>query len=66
MGGALAIDLALAHPDEVLALVLIGSLPSGAPSEAWAQSDAETALEAEFAAAAEDDDPERVNRLEVH
>lgn len=66
MGGALAIDLALAHPDEVLALVLIGALPSGAPREAWVQSDAETALEAEFAAAAEDDDPERVNRLEVH
>ena len=66
MGGALAVDLALAHPDEVLALVLIGSLPSGAPGEAWVQSDAETALEAEFVAAAESDDLERVNRLEVH
>ena len=64
-GGALAIDLALAHPDEVLALVLIGSLPRDAPDEMWQQSAAETAVEAEFEAAEQRGDAERVNEVEV-
>jgi len=70
MGGMLAIDLALSHPDEVLALVLIGSLPSGAPDEAWRQSDAEVAAEAAVQAAAQAaaraGDIDRLNRAEVH
>jgi len=66
MGGSLALDLALAHPDEVLALVLVGSLPSGAPDEAWTQSADEAAAEAEMEAATQAGDLERVNRLEVH
>lgn len=65
MGGTLAIDLALAHPDEVLALVLIGSLASGAPNEAWHQSPLEAAAEAEISAAAAGD-LDRLNELEVH
>jgi pimeloyl-ACP methyl ester carboxylesterase len=65
MGGALAIDLALAYPDEVLALVLIGSLPRDAPDEMWVQSAEETAVEAEFEAAERSGDDERVNEVEV-
>ena len=65
MGGGLAIDLALAYPDEVLALVLIGSLPSGAPFDEWRTAEAEEALEAQVAAAQQAGDVERVNELEV-
>lgn len=65
MGGGLAIDLTLAHPDEVLALVLIGSLPSGAPFDEWQTSEAEAALEAQVDAAQQSGDVERVNELEV-
>ncbi len=66
MGGGLAVDLALAHPDEVLALVLIGSLPSGAPGEAWVQTPAETAADAAIDAASQAGDIDLVNRLETH
>jgi len=70
MGGMLAIDLALTHPEDVRALVLIGSLPSGAPSREWKQTAQEAAAEAGVAAAmqageqAGDVDP--LNRAEVH
>lgn len=66
MGGSLAIDLALAHPDEVHALVLIGSLPSGAPGESWVQTPQEAAAEAAVEAASQSGDLDLVNRLEVH
>lgn len=65
MGGALAVDLALAHPDEVLALVLIGSLPSGVPVELWQQSADEAAAEARVDAAARAGDVDELNRWEV-
>lgn len=65
MGGSLALDLSLAYPDEVLALVLIGSLPRDAPDEMWQQSTEETAVEAEFEAAQRSGDDERSNELEV-
>lgn len=65
MGGALALDLALAHPDEILALVLVGSLPSGAPARAWEQSAAEATAEAEIGAAEQAGDLHLANRLEV-
>lgn len=65
MGGTLAVDLALAHPDEVLALVLIGSLPSGVPVELWQQSADEAAAEARVDAAARAGDLDELNRWEV-
>ena len=66
MGGSLALDLALAHPDEVRALVLVGSLPSGAPGESWVQTPQETAADAAIDAAVQAGDLDLVNRLEVH
>jgi pimeloyl-ACP methyl ester carboxylesterase len=65
MGGTLALDLALAHPDEVLALVLIGSLPSGVPVELWRQSSDEAAAEARMDAAQRAGDLDELNRWEV-
>ena len=47
-GGGLALDLALAHPDHVTALVLIAPSPSGYPSDEWnvvaAEAEQERAL----------------------
>ena len=66
LGGGLAVDLALAHPDEVLALILVGSLPSGAPGEAWEESVEESAAAAAVSAASQSGDLDRLNRLEAH
>lgn len=64
MGGGTAIDLALAHPDRVAALVLIGSAVSGAP--ALTDLDDETRRLDEAADAAdEQDDQAEVNRIEA-
>lgn len=63
LGGRTAVDLTLAHPDRVSALVLIGPSVRGAPNPdltddlAW--------LEEAFPAAAEAEDWEEVNRLEA-
>ena len=64
MGGAVALDLALAHPDRVRALVLIGSAVRGAPYPEI--SDPGTAdLVARAEAAEEAEDWDEVNRLEA-
>lgn len=64
MGGATAIDLALAHPDRVEALVLIGSAVSGAPHPEL--TDGPTARLAQKVDAAEEaEDADELNRLEA-
>jgi pimeloyl-ACP methyl ester carboxylesterase len=63
MGGRVAVDLALAYPERVTALVLIGSGVSGAPDEepeAAAEQLIQAIDEAEAA-----DDLDEVNRLEA-
>jgi len=62
-GGRIAIDFALACPDAVSALVLVGTAVSGAPDEDPPDAAAEliAALEAAEAAG----DVERINRLEA-
>ena len=61
----LALDLALAHPDHVTALVLIAPSPSGYPSDDWKEIDAETEQDALIERAEEAGDLDEVNRLEV-
>jgi pimeloyl-ACP methyl ester carboxylesterase len=64
MGGGVALDLALAHPDRVRALVLIGSAVRGAPYPEI--TDPQTAdLVARAEAAEEAGDWDEVNRLEA-
>jgi pimeloyl-ACP methyl ester carboxylesterase len=64
MGGAVALDLALAHPDRVRALVLIGPAVRGAPYPEI--TDPQTADLVERAEAAEEaEDWEELNRLEA-
>ncbi|HEX6389365.1 MAG TPA: alpha/beta hydrolase [Solirubrobacteraceae bacterium] len=65
MGGRLALDLALAHPERVAALVLIGSAVRGEPESGFPEPTAEEQrLEAAFETAGEDLDA--VNRIEAH
>jgi pimeloyl-ACP methyl ester carboxylesterase len=65
MGGRLALDLALAHPERVGVLVLIGSAVRGEPATGFPGPTAdEQRLEAAMQAAGEDADA--VNRLEAH
>lgn len=66
MGGALAVDTALAHPQRVEALVLVGSAVSGEPPVAHVFTEAEQALEAQIDEAEEAGDLDRVNALECH
>lgn len=64
MGGRLALDLTLAHPDQVERLVLIGSACRGAPGpEDWPNSYRELGLAID--AAEEAGDLDEVNRLEA-
>jgi pimeloyl-ACP methyl ester carboxylesterase len=64
MGGRTAIDVTLAHPDRVAALVLIGAAVRGAPEP---DLDAPTqALDQALDAADEAGDLDMVNRLEAH
>ena len=65
MADGLALDLALAHPDHVTALVLIAPSPSGYPSDDWKEIDAETEQDALIERAEEAGDLDEVNRLEV-
>lgn len=66
MGGGLALDLAMQHPERVQSLVLIAPSPSGYPYEfEWVESEAEQAQDALIAAADEAGDIELVNRLEA-
>jgi pimeloyl-ACP methyl ester carboxylesterase len=62
MGGTMAIDFALAHPDMVDALILVGSWLSGFPTEA---SPAEEAVWQAYEGALRVRDFDRANRLEV-
>ncbi|MDR2997593.1 MAG: alpha/beta hydrolase [Microbacterium sp.] len=64
MGGATAVDLALAHPERVAGLVLIGAAVSGSPDRALDPVAAR--LDAEIEDAAEQDDLDTVNALEAH
>ena len=65
LGGGLALDMALAHPDHVSALVLIAPAPSGYPVDDWPLTEAEDAQDSLIEAAAESGDIELINRLEV-
>ena len=64
-GGGLALDLALAHPAEVLGLVLIAPSPSGFPADEWPTTEAEDEQDALVEAATEAGDLDELNRLEV-
>ncbi|MGL3151053.1 alpha/beta fold hydrolase [Microbacterium sp. A82] len=64
MGGRTAIDLALAHPERVSALVLIAPAISGAPEPALEPVVAE--LDLAIDAADSHGDLDEVNRLEAH
>lgn len=67
MGGRVALDLALAHPGRVAALVLIGPAVRGAPSPGpHEMSEAERRLDAALDAADEAGDLAEVNRIEAH
>src|SRR4051794_40208451 len=63
MGGRTSIDLALAHPERVRALVLIGPAVSGAPEPTYEPE--VLVLDEEWEAAEERGDQEAVNRLEA-
>src|SRR3954470_7693077 len=63
MGGRTSLDLALAHPDRVRALVLIGPAISGAPEATYEPE--VLALDEEWERAEERGDLEAVNRLEA-
>ena len=66
MGGGLALDAALAHPDRVERLVLIAPAISGAPEPPdSAYDEATRAIGAAMDDAEHDDDLETLNRLEV-
>ncbi|MEO7069906.1 MAG: alpha/beta hydrolase [Nostocoides sp.] len=64
-GGALGLELAMAHPDEVLALVVIGSAPDDTPDDLWVLAPTEEERDAEAAAAAASGDLDLVNRLDL-
>ena len=64
MGGQAAIDLALAHPDRVGALLLIGTAVRGAPYPELTEGPT-AELNARFEEAEEDGDLEELNRLDA-
>lgn len=66
MGGGVALDAALAHPDRVTSLVLVGSAASGDPPVEYVFTDAEQELEATIVAADQAGDLDRVNAVECH
>lgn len=64
-GGSIALDLALAYPAEVSAVVLIGSGPSGYPDGSWQTSAAEDEQDGLRDAAELSGDIDLYNRLEM-
>ncbi len=64
-GGRIAIDFALAHPERVIALVLVSSAVSGAPADED-YPDAYQPLIAAYEMAEEYDDPDMMNKVEAH
>lgn len=64
-GGALAIDLALSHPERVSTLILIAPSPSGYDYGDWPTATAEAEQDSLISAADEAQDLELVNRLET-
>lgn len=64
MGGALAVDAALRHPERVRALVLVGSAVSGQTELLGELTAAELALDAAIAEASGSGDLDRTNELE--
>ena len=64
MGGQAAIDLTLAHPERVAALLLIGTAGRGAPYPEPDETD--LAFIARYEAAEEAGDVDGMNRLEAH
>lgn len=65
MGGALGLELAIAHPDEVLALIVIGSAPEDTRDDLWVLAPTEEQRDAEGVAAAASGDLDPVNRLDL-
>ena len=64
-GGRFALDAALAHPDRVAGLVLIGATPSGMSDDDIAYSENERALEAAMDEAEAAEDVDALVRIEV-
>lgn len=64
-GGGLALDLALAHGDHVVGLVLIAPSPSGYPVDDWPTTPAEACQDQLIEKAEDAGDLDLVNRLEV-
>lgn len=64
-GGGLALDLQLAHPDQISGLVLIAPSVSGYPEERWRPVAAEEEQDALIEQATQTGDLDLVNRLEV-
>jgi pimeloyl-ACP methyl ester carboxylesterase len=64
-GGRFALDLAIVHPDEVTALVLVAPSPTGYDDSRWPLMPAEAELDEQIEAAEASGDLELVNRLEV-
>ena len=66
MGGALAIDTALAHPDRVRALVLVGTAVSGQTDNLAEPTEAERSLALAMDNSDRNGDLAQLNRLETH
>lgn len=64
-GGDLGLELASVHPEEVLALVVIGSAPGDTPDDLWVLGPTEEERDAEIGVAAASGDLDVVNGLEV-
>ncbi|TXK18793.1 alpha/beta fold hydrolase [Homoserinibacter sp. GY 40078] len=64
-GGGFALDAALAHPDRVSGLVLIGAAPSGMSDDDIVYTESERELERAMAAAEAAEDVDTLVRIEV-
>lgn len=64
-GGGFALDAALAHPDRIAGLVLIGAAPSGMTEDGIPYTESERALERAMAEAEAAEDLDALVRIEV-